>query len=185
SFSTYYPGDNYVDFAGIDGYNFGAMESWSQWELFPDVFNAAYKAIMTITDKPIIIGETASTEAGGNKADWITNAFSEMTSNYPRINAIIWFNEDKESDWRIDSSSASLAAYKAALAKLGENGDDLAFPLEVSTEPIARLLDFKKSKKPEKSAKKRTRRAGKILPVDNKTIYSQVRFCTGQSLRYR
>ncbi|MCK4267445.1 MAG: endoglucanase, partial [Actinomycetia bacterium] len=97
SFSTYYPGDNYVDFAGIDGYNFGAMEGWSQWELFPDVFKAAYKAIAKITDKPIIIGETASTEAGGNKADWITNAFNEMIANYPRISAIVWFNEDKES----------------------------------------------------------------------------------------
>lgn len=120
SFQSYYPGDNYVDFAGIDGYNFGNMESWSQWESFSQVFDSSYRTIASFTNRPIIISETASTEGGGNKAAWITDAFQKLSSTYPRVSAIIWFDENKESDWRIASSSNSLAAYRAALAVLSD-----------------------------------------------------------------
>lgn len=48
----------------------------------------------------------------------VTDAFNQMKSNYPNIFAVIWFNENKESDWRIDSFSASLTTYKTALAGL-------------------------------------------------------------------
>lgn len=120
NFRTYYPGDNYIDFAAIDGYNWGVLATWSGWDWFADVFDDPYRAITGITQKPIIITEVGSSEDGGSKADWITNAFEKLGSDYPRITAIIWFNEaDHEMDLRVESSAASLAAYRAALAGLG------------------------------------------------------------------
>ena len=47
-----YPGDEYVDYISIDGYNWGKSQSWSSWKSFAQVFDDAYKALANI-DKPI------------------------------------------------------------------------------------------------------------------------------------
>lgn len=115
SIPNYFPGDNYIDYAGIDGYNFGG----SSWQSFSQVFGGAYSRITGITSKPIIIAETASDETGGNKAAWITDAFAKMRSTYPQIKALVWFHVNKERPWNVDSSSSSLAAYRTEMANLG------------------------------------------------------------------
>ena len=37
----------------------------------------------------------------------------------PRVVGAVWFNADKEADWRIDSSPSSLQAFQAAMAQAG------------------------------------------------------------------
>ncbi|MDX1531405.1 MAG: glycosyl hydrolase, partial [Rhodothermales bacterium] len=37
----YYPGDAYVDWVGLDGYNFGDHhDEWHRWQSFAEVFEA-------------------------------------------------------------------------------------------------------------------------------------------------
>jgi len=117
---NYYPGDDYVDWLCFDGYNWGTssfgQQFNSKWESFDDIFKESYLRLQAISkDKPIIIGEFASTEDGGDKAAWVADAFEKLEQDYPQIKAIIWFHIAKETDWRIDSSPESLAAFKAAL----------------------------------------------------------------------
>ncbi len=115
SYLGHYPGDSYVDYLAIDGYNWGTTQSWgSVWQTFDEIFLTAYNTLAAI-DKPIIIDEMASTEIGGDKAAWITNSFNTIRTSYPRIKAISWFNQNKETDWRINSSQAALGAYRAAI----------------------------------------------------------------------
>lgn len=139
SFSTYYPGDDYVDFAAIDGYNFGKSQAWSSWASFSAIFDQAYRAITSLTQKPIIIAETSSAEAGGSKAAWISDAFSKIASDYPKISAVIWFNEAGEADWRVESSPAALAAYKAALGRIGSTPSPVP-PPDDKTPPTGALI---------------------------------------------
>ncbi len=120
TFNTYYPGDAYVDYVGINGYNWGTTQNtstWvSQWQSFGEVFGPSYSVFAAQTSKPIMVSETASAEAGGSKAQWITDMFSQLPVNYPRIASVTWFNINKETDWRVESSQTSLAAFKAAMA---------------------------------------------------------------------
>ena len=114
SFSSFYPGDAYVDWVGMDGYNWGTSQSWSSWQTLSAVFGSTYGTLSKMTSKPMMIAETASAEAGGNKASWITTGLSStVASSYPRIQAVIWFDENKETDWRVNSSPAALAAYSS------------------------------------------------------------------------
>lgn len=62
-----------------------------------------------------MISEVGSAEQGGNKAAWISDFFSRLAAR-PEIRGVIWFNHDKEADWRIQSSDASRIAYAAAVA---------------------------------------------------------------------
>jgi beta-mannanase len=120
TFDTYYPGDAYVDYVGINGYNWGTMyqtPDWSsQWMSFTDTFAPTYDVAVARTSKPVIICETASTEQGGDKAQWISDMFARLPSRFPRIVGVTWFNINKETDWRVESSAASLAAFRAAVA---------------------------------------------------------------------
>ncbi|HPT91264.1 MAG TPA: CIA30 family protein [Acetivibrio sp.] len=115
SYMGYYPGDNYVDYTSIDGYNWGTTQDWgSRWQSFDEVFSRAYNAIRGI-NKPVIIAEFSSAEIGGNKAAWITDAYNTIRNSYDKVFAAVWFHENKETDWRINSSSQALEAYKKAI----------------------------------------------------------------------
>ncbi len=108
-----YPGDAYVNWIALDGYNWGTTQSWSHWAGLATVFGTSYTSLTKLTSKPMMLAETASTELGGNKATWITQGFlTDIPARFPRVRAVIWFNENKETDWRVNSSSAALAAYR-------------------------------------------------------------------------
>ncbi len=114
AFGKVYPGDAYVDWVALDGYNWGTASSGTSWQSMSRVFGSSYDAVTRLAPrKPFMIAEVASTEKGGNKANWITDAFSRSIPNrMPKTRAIIWFNSNKETDWRVNSSNASLEAYR-------------------------------------------------------------------------
>ncbi len=111
----YYPGSDVVDVIGIDGFNFGTTRSYGGWRSFSALFQPTYQYIAAQYDKPIIIAEIASSEQGGNKEAWVNDMFYSIHTAFPRVNEVIWFNLIKEADWRIDSSSSSLNAFKTSL----------------------------------------------------------------------
>lgn len=120
-----YPGHEYVDFVGIDGYNWGTHETWG-WQSFDTIFLDVYCAVSRDTHQPILIAEVGSTESGGDKAAWIRDAFSKIADGtYSRVRGVIWFNTGKyerESstiiDWPVDSSDASLQAFREGAERL-------------------------------------------------------------------
>lgn len=122
-----YPGDDYVDWLGVSGYNWGTgVTEWHTWQSVEDVFGATLAELRSLATKPIIITETASAESGGDKAAWIRDLFPAL-GRHPDVAAVMWFNYDKETDWRIQSSAAARDAFKASLAearrRCGSTGD--------------------------------------------------------------
>jgi beta-mannanase len=107
----YYPGDTYVDWTGVDGYNWGGGD----WESFQQVFARIYP-LLAAKGKPILIGEMSSAATGGDKAAWIDGIVPTLKSSYPLIKGLVWFDINKEEDWRIDSSAEALAAFKRMAA---------------------------------------------------------------------
>lgn len=132
-----YPGDVYVDWFGMNGFNWGAAIRWkscdcqSAWRTFDEIFENTYDNLLAIAKKPIMILETASSEVGGDKAAWISDAFlARIPVKYPAVRAVTWFNEvttgletvqdgavvpTAEVDWPVTSSPAALAAYREAV----------------------------------------------------------------------
>lgn len=105
---AYYPGDTYVDVLGMDGYNWGttqtkAKNGWnSHWRDFASIFHPAWETLKQMApDKPIMVFETASVDQGGDKTQWIRKAFA--TARDWHLNGLVWFQVDKEYDWRMNS----------------------------------------------------------------------------------
>lgn len=133
SLKSLYPGNAYVDWTCMDGYNFGTMPGAGGWITFRNLFSPTYAELTSTEfegrDKPIMIGETASTEQGGSKPEWIADALgTSLPGSFPKIRALVWFNwniteNGFEHDWPIESPvttpsgpSPSTAAFANAIS---------------------------------------------------------------------
>lgn len=112
-----YPGDAYVDWVCIDGFNWGTSRADSRWEGFDQVFRSTYDQVISLAPSKRFMVETASSEMGGDKAAWILDAFgTQVPQRFKRIEVVLWFDEEKETDWRVTSSPAALHAFRQAVA---------------------------------------------------------------------
>lgn len=119
---VFYPGDDMVDWVGVDGYNWGDhYDQWHRWQTCEEIFKVVIGEFQArYPDKPIMIAEFASVDDDARrKPDWIRAAHRWLTSQ-PHIRAAIWFNFNKrhegEHDWRIDCSAQSLEAFNQTFA---------------------------------------------------------------------
>ena len=106
-----YPGDNYVDWIAVDGYDFDGNAS------FADLFSNIYNEILQKFDKPIYIGEFATGRTESDKAAWLKDMHASLTSQFPGIKGIVYFSVKKERDWRLDDSPESLAGARVVLSQ--------------------------------------------------------------------
>jgi endoglucanase len=111
--TNYYPGDSYVDWVGIDGYNWGTIR-YPGWTSFESKFAPVYNDYAS--RKPIMVCETASTDLGGDKGQWIRDLVTTVKNRFPSMAAVTWFDQNKEADWRFDSSASSLSAFRTMAA---------------------------------------------------------------------
>jgi hypothetical protein len=125
---TIYPGDDYVDVLGLDGYNWGNTGlNWGQWRTFEDIYREQYDRLVALhPTAPVWICEVGCKEPSyddgapriksASKARWITDMFAATT--FPRVRAVCWFQGNKERDWRVNSSNDALKAIRSALDQM-------------------------------------------------------------------
>ena len=41
---------------------------------------------------------------------------ADLAWRFPRVEAVVWFHANKETDWRVDSSDAAFQAFRAVVA---------------------------------------------------------------------
>jgi Glycosyl hydrolase family 26/Bacterial Ig domain len=110
-----YPGDAYVDWTGLDGYNWGTNPNKpDKWKTFDQVYRASYNNIAgtLAPSKPMMIGEVASSEYGGSKAAWVKDMLARIPTEYTKVRALVWFDKfDSSMDWPIETSSSATSAF--------------------------------------------------------------------------
>jgi hypothetical protein len=122
-----YPGDAYVDWTGMDGYNWGTDHS-NKWYAFNQVFgmnpwtkHSTYDDIVALApNKPMAIAEIATSKDGGDPAAWIKDTLTtQLPVNFPQVKALVWFNwnaGDPTLEWPIESTPAMQSAFKTGIA---------------------------------------------------------------------
>ena len=108
---SFYPGASYVDVLAVDGYNWGSgTPQHGGWQSFSKVFRGAYDRLKALGPQPIWFAEVATSDDGGDKAAWIRDMFAQAQT-MDRLEALVWFNEHKERDWRAAPTAAIAAAF--------------------------------------------------------------------------
>jgi Glycosyl hydrolase family 26 len=120
--APYYPGDAYVDWTGLDSYNWGRNPAQPDRWINPEqTMTPTLKIIEGVAPtKPIAIVEDAASEYGGNKTDWIREMLTTYLPHHPRIGAYLWFNwnfpkNGTRHDWQIESSAPAQQQFRQAI----------------------------------------------------------------------
>ena len=117
-----YPGDAYVDWLGIDGYQWNTTAPFQSYD---QVLGGTLGDITALSSsKPVVIAETASREAANDpqaKAAWTTAFLTGLPTRFPQVKALVWFNwrifeNGMYQDWPIESSPAEQAAFATGIA---------------------------------------------------------------------
>jgi hypothetical protein len=111
-----YPGDEYVDWVGIDGYG---GYPWRPGVSASELFGPMVSKLRSITTRPVSINEVGTgtlTQADlapaqpptvgatpAEKGAWIADYFDYIAK--AGIGMSLWFNVDKESDWAVFSQA--------------------------------------------------------------------------------
>ncbi len=110
--ARYYPGDAFVDYVGVDGFNF-AGNPWPNAS-FREVFGETLGTLARL-GKPVYIFSVAAAQSP-LKAEWILDALGTQIHRFP-VEGWIWFNVYKGvTDWRVDADPKSLAAFRRVLS---------------------------------------------------------------------
>jgi len=113
--ASLYPGNAYVDYVGLSGFNGGPQLKWEPWRAAAALFGPTLSDIRhAAPSKPVELSEVGCSEQGGSKAAWIAGLFGFLRRN-PEITSLIWFDVNKESDWNIDSSARARSAFAAGV----------------------------------------------------------------------
>lgn len=103
--TAYYPGDRYVDWVGVDAYNFGTTARASRWRPLADI------AMPVARDyghrKPIVLAEVASVASGGDRTAWLDEAAGDVR-RLPGLRAIVYFDAGRK--WSLPRGAASMRA---------------------------------------------------------------------------
>jgi beta-mannanase len=110
-----YPGDQYVDWIGIIGY-FRKYDKPS----FSALYLPTIKLVRSFTSLPIMIAETG-VEPSPDKPAKVAELLDAVVRRADII-GLVYFNYNKEVDWRIESDSAALATFRD---KISDPGFDL------------------------------------------------------------
>ena len=107
---AFWPGASFVDWVAVDGYNWGASQSWSSWRTPAEVLGPMTARLRALAPgKPLAVtevGSTSSTSAGadlGAKSAWVGDLYAWLPANGVRM--VVWFNTDKETDWAVFGGS--------------------------------------------------------------------------------
>ena len=133
--SPYYPGDAYVDWTGLDSYNWGRNPAQpDRWITPEQTITPTLKLIRAVAPtKPVAIVETAASEFGGNKTDWIREMLTTYLPHHPEIKAFLWFNwnfpkGEKREDWPIESSAPAQQQFRKAIQSSLYRGGPVSLP---------------------------------------------------------
>jgi mannan endo-1,4-beta-mannosidase len=118
----YWPGAEWVDIIGVDGYNWG-------WNLDGTPFQTAEDLIAPMYDRLTRLHQTAefmvgeiSSAAHPNKALWFKGLYKSR--NFARLTQVVLFNENKEQDWRLNSDAETLRVSRRYLGLAPQLLDD-------------------------------------------------------------
>ncbi|TPV35569.1 glycosyltransferase [Paucihalobacter ruber] len=95
---NYFPGDDYVDWIGITGLNYGIYNEDQHWYSFQELYHPFHNEIKKFTEKPVMIAEFGSLKEGGNQAVWLEEGLKSIDEKFTEIKAIVLFNSNVDNN---------------------------------------------------------------------------------------
>lgn len=125
-FESVYPGNEFVQIIGLDGYNFYDQNSASgTWKSVKQIFEGSLAEIaQKWPTKPVVIAEVGSVEDHDwdnyDKGNWLKKGLNYLYNNQPQVVGFVYFNvkvpSENNVNWRLDTSASARSAWQAMSA---------------------------------------------------------------------
>ncbi|MDB5103334.1 MAG: hypothetical protein JWP91_1023 [Fibrobacteres bacterium] len=90
--TLFYPGPEFVDWIGLDVFNFGPVAENGYWIGFSSVLQGLYRSVEGFR-KPVMVAEAGSVSEGGSKEEWYREMFRDLASGrFPLVKALVVFD---------------------------------------------------------------------------------------------
>ncbi|GAA1069460.1 MULTISPECIES: glycoside hydrolase family 26 protein [Kitasatospora] len=110
-----YPGDDYVDWAGMVGYGTNSERTADE------TFGPTLDALRGVTKKPVLITETGRETSSAYKPAWTSDFFAWLAKQ-PDVIGFIWFQRNADqgakANWRFDETTAALRAFSNGIRQI-------------------------------------------------------------------
>jgi cellulose synthase (UDP-forming) len=103
---TYYPGNRYVDWIGMSGFNWGPESVYPTERSFLSTFAPTVEVIEDF-GKPLMIAEIGTSALSADPAGWLASALEDV-AQLPAVKAVVWFDETTpDADFRLRGPALS------------------------------------------------------------------------------
>jgi hypothetical protein len=131
--ADYWPGASYVTWVSFDAYYYSSGDDFS------GVFGPSIAALRQLTNKPILIGETAIGQAAGQASE-IPGLFEGVSRD--GLLGFVWYDQAQDDglyhqDWRLEGDPRAIAAFRDAVTAYLTTGTTLVLP-PAGTSPTRR-----------------------------------------------
>jgi mannan endo-1,4-beta-mannosidase len=106
--ASWWPGASYVNWVGLDGFYYRPADT------FTSVFGKTINQVQALTDRPILLSETAVGPATGNVYAKIYDLFQGLVRD--GLLGLVWFDKDQHAgvyhqDWRLEDNQTAQASF--------------------------------------------------------------------------
>ncbi len=113
----YYPGNQYVDWVGLSGFNWGPESPWTTERGFRDTFAPSVDQIEGF-HKPVMLSEIGSSIHSDDQAAWLRTALSDIR-RMPAVKAVVWFDADTpDANFRLSQATRRTLSRDGRQARL-------------------------------------------------------------------
>jgi len=97
--NSYYPGEEYVDWIGVDILNYGKLNQDTQWHNFSEIYKPFHDEFAKLPVTPVIISEFGTLKDEQKQDEWHSEAFISIANEFEEIKSVIYFNSKVDNNW--------------------------------------------------------------------------------------
>jgi len=118
-----WPGDEYVDWIGLDVFNYGTLVDQGMWTDLRSLVKVLRDPLQA-HGKPFMLAESGTTAGGGNAADWWVDAFRDLSlPDLKDVRGVVLFDNPVgitptglPVDWRMPQAPGDVARYRPLIS---------------------------------------------------------------------
>lgn len=122
--TAFWPGDDEVDWIGLDLFNYGTLAEGGAWLDFETLLRLQHDVFRRY-GKPMIVAEVGSSDFGGDKLDWYRDMFRVFHGpSWPAVRAVVLFDNPSGAtstglpvDWALSTLPGGMETIRRAFPR--------------------------------------------------------------------
>lgn len=97
--AAFYPGEEYVDWIGVNILNYGSLNQDGKWHDFKNLYEPFHNELKNLPSTPVIISEFGTLRNDQRQKEWLQDAFIAIETDFKEIQSVIYFSSKVDNNW--------------------------------------------------------------------------------------